>query len=211
VKANTKTDAVDSGLEYELVHMRGITDNKEPIKCESLDYQVDNCYRLIRTVEMYQTKETKHEERNDDNEVVNVRYTYDDIWTTEAITSGNFHDASKQSNNPVNAWPFKSEVKDAPNVNLGAYHLSEAQLQRIGSVKTVEKWADSELDKAGKLLAKTHEAMKTNGFVDFKPFEEYMYSTCKLEEATNSSHLGALRMKLEYAPCGQVSLVGQLI
>lgn len=160
---------------------------------------------------MFQTEETRHEERNDDNEVVSVRYTYENVWKSEPISSGGFNDTSKKENNPTNNWPFKSEVKNAPNVNLGAYYLSESQISSIGSKKVVESWADQELDKAGKLLAKTHEAMKTSGFVDFKPFGDYMYSTCKLEEATSSEHLGALRMKMEYAPCGQVSLCAQLI
>jgi len=53
--------------------------------------------------------------------------------------------------------------------------------------------------------------MKTNNFVDFKHFGDYLYSTCKQDEATSSEHNGAYRMKIAYAPCGQVSLCAQLI
>jgi hypothetical protein len=125
VNKDTKIDAIDDSLEFKLVHMRGKADNKEPIKDETLDYQVENCYRLVRTVEMYQTKETKHEER-DDNDNVRTHYTYEDGWFSESISSNSFDNESKRKNNPTNAWPFKSDTKEAKTVKLGEYQLAES-------------------------------------------------------------------------------------
>jgi hypothetical protein len=54
--------------------------------------------------------------------------------------------------------------------------------------------------------------MKANNFQDFKVFSEYLYSSAHEDKTVSATpHLGAYRMKLSYAPCGDVSLCAQLI
>jgi len=53
--------------------------------------------------------------------------------------------------------------------------------------------------------------MTKNGFQDFKQIDNYLYSSATNTPVSATPHLGAYRMKVEYAPCGDVSLCAQLI
>jgi hypothetical protein len=41
-------------------------------------------------------------------------------------------------------------------------------------------------------------------FLEFKPIGNFLYSTCASgrETVDDSSHIGAYRVKVDYAPCG---------
>jgi len=56
-------------LEYKLVHMKGKAENKVVVRDDEIDFAAENCYRVIRTVEMWQWKETKHEKTDDRDRV----------------------------------------------------------------------------------------------------------------------------------------------
>jgi len=56
-------------LEFKLVHMKGTAENKVTIKDDGIDFSAENCYRVIRTVEMWQWKETKHEKKDNRDRV----------------------------------------------------------------------------------------------------------------------------------------------
>lgn len=111
--------------------MKGKSHNKESLKDDEIDFTVDNCYRITRTVEMYQTKETRTEKRRD-NDHVDVTYSYEEGWFAESINSSSFNDHSRQNNNPNKPWPFKSSSKDAERVNLGVYILAKTQVSSVG-------------------------------------------------------------------------------
>lgn len=151
IKKDVPIAEIDDAKEFDLVHMKGTTNNKEPLKDEDVDYSVDNCYRVTRTVEMYQTKETKTEKRRDDDHV-EITYSYEDGWFADHHDSSNYNDHSRANNNPKNTWPFKSSNKEAENVNLGAYFLAKTQVSSVGlkNVKT-EDWKDQELNKFAKV------------------------------------------------------------
>jgi hypothetical protein len=123
VVTDVDIEKIDDALEFRLTHLQGKAHNKAAIQDEDIDYSAADCYRVTRTVEMYQTKETRHEEK-DSNDNVTVRYTYADDWYSEPIDSGNFHDHSKKNCNPTNSWPLKSKTTEAKAINLGAYYLS---------------------------------------------------------------------------------------
>jgi len=56
-------------LEFKLVHMKGTAENKVTIKDDGIDFSAENCYRVLRTVEMWQWKETKHEKKDNRDRV----------------------------------------------------------------------------------------------------------------------------------------------
>jgi len=56
-------------LEFKLVHMKGTAENKVTIKDDGIDFSAENCYKVIRTVEMWQWKETKHEKKDNRDRV----------------------------------------------------------------------------------------------------------------------------------------------
>ena len=56
-------------MEFKLVHMKGTAENKVTIKDDGIDFSAENCYRVLRTVEMWQWKETKHEKKDNRDRV----------------------------------------------------------------------------------------------------------------------------------------------
>jgi len=54
---------IHSAKDKKLVHMRGKCVNNETLNDKELGYSVDNCYRITRNVEMYQTTERVTEKK----------------------------------------------------------------------------------------------------------------------------------------------------
>jgi hypothetical protein len=62
-KKNTNSDEVKDENDLELVHVKGKAVNDQVITDKDFGVKAKNSYRLIRTVEMYQTTEIKTEDR----------------------------------------------------------------------------------------------------------------------------------------------------
>ena len=61
--------------DYELVHLSGTTENPDSLTDQSFGATVENSYRLVRSVEMYQWKENvSRRERNGNTETT---YSYE--------------------------------------------------------------------------------------------------------------------------------------
>lgn len=89
IKPDQDTEKINEGNEKSLVHMIGKARNDEKIVDEALNYSAVNCYRIIRTVEMYQRHETKSEEKQGDRTI--TKYAYSDKWSTMKIDSSHFY------------------------------------------------------------------------------------------------------------------------
>ena len=117
-------DEPQDELDFDLVHVSGVATNLEKIEDVAFGVEATNSYRLVRTVQMYQTKETVTEKKRKNH--TERTYTYHDDWYNHHIPSENFNDASKRSNNPSKPWPFTSLTHDAKSINLGKFVLSSA-------------------------------------------------------------------------------------
>lgn len=118
-------------LDFDLVHASGVATNSEKIEDVAFGVDAINSYRLVRTVEMYQTKESMTEHKR--NNTTERTYTYTNGWFEYHIPSDNFNDSSKRSNNPSKPWPYTTSSLEAKCVNLGKFVLSSAQVSRLGT------------------------------------------------------------------------------
>jgi hypothetical protein len=84
-------DPVDGKNEYELVHVKGTSASNDVLRCDQLDYEISNCYRLIVHSEQYQWQETVREERVDKDRTRKV-YDYSKVWSSSKISSASFHE-----------------------------------------------------------------------------------------------------------------------
>ena len=84
---------------------------------------------LKRKVEMYQWKEEEHTDSNDEK-----YYTYSKEWSDELIDSSNFNETGHK--NP-SAFSYKSETFKALFVKLGAFSLSDEQVDKLSTDKTL--------------------------------------------------------------------------
>ena len=88
-----------------LVHCAGAATNSKVIIDPDFGVIVKNSYRLIRTVEMYQTQQTMKEIKNRNGRHETV-YSYSQVWSSVPIPSSTFSEASKRNDNPSKLWPF---------------------------------------------------------------------------------------------------------
>ena len=123
--------------DYELVHMTGTTENPDNLTDQSFGATVENSYRLVRSVEMYQWKENvSTRERNGNTETT---YSYEQGWFDHPISSTNFRERHRQ--NPTNQWPFRSDTLTAQNVSIGnKFKLNQSQIAKLGSNDIAYQW-----------------------------------------------------------------------
>jgi len=65
-------------FDFDLVHVSGVATNDEKIEDIAFGVEANNSYRLVRTVQMYQTKETITERKQ--NKRTERVYSYHDDW-----------------------------------------------------------------------------------------------------------------------------------
>ena len=120
IKPDQDPDKVCTENEKALVHMMGTARNDDILVDEALNYSARNCYRIKRTVEMYQRFETAYEEKEGDRTV--KKYRYDNKWSTEPIYSGNFQDPRERGQITDHVtWPFQSHTTEANRIMFGVY------------------------------------------------------------------------------------------
>ena len=121
--------------EWKLVHVHGVTNNENDLCDEAFGVAISNAYRLIRTVEQYQWRETSstREEHHEDGTVETITdYHYDTIWCDHRIDSTGFFDREGHDN-PENEWPFVQETQTANFVMLGKFRLESRDVNRLGN------------------------------------------------------------------------------
>ncbi len=130
---SVKSDAVDPSNEGRLVHMEGAATTIETLT--DSDFGVsENAIKLSRSVEMYQwEQEEKSETRKKlgGGEETKTTYSYKKVWSRDLIDSSSFKIPEGHEN--PGALPYKSAVFTAKNVTLGAFTLSPAIIDQIGT------------------------------------------------------------------------------
>jgi hypothetical protein len=90
---------------------------------EDADFGIEkaNCYRLIRTCEMYQWVETRTETVVGDQSF--TAYTYELEWCDRRIDSLTFRNRSKV--NPNKEWPYESKNIKAEEIHISGFVLNQ--------------------------------------------------------------------------------------
>lgn len=122
---------VDAQNDGRLIHTTGLATTNETLTDTDFGLSAQ-AIKLRRNVEMYQWKEnskSKTEEKLGGGTETTTTYTYVKGWDKQLIDSTNFK-KTKGHQNPAE-MPYKANTKQAGNVTLGAYALSENLISQI--------------------------------------------------------------------------------
>ncbi len=121
---------VDPANEGKLVHFSGEATTSDAIADPDFGLSF-KALRLVREVEVYQWKEKKDETKKGDKTI--VTYIYSQVWSKDKPT-GSFSEPAGHAN-PA-AKPFADTKLKAATVQVGAFTLSESELDSIPADET---------------------------------------------------------------------------
>lgn len=185
-------DRVDAANEGKLVHVSGTASTPETLQDNAFGVAVQ-ALRLQREVEMFQWVEDKKSETRKKvggGEEVITTYSYDRKWKSGLVRSDEFHDRAGHVN--PTTMPYESSDIPARNASLGAFHLTERIVGKIGGAQPHRIGADA----AAKLpsnLAGRARVLDGGVFVGSDP---------------QSPQVGDLRVTWRQTPSQVVSVVG---
>lgn len=133
--ATVAAGTIDPANQGALVHVSEVASTIENVS-DSLFHVGSTALRLRRSVEMYQwteqEEETTQSKAGGGQETVTT-YVYAAVWSSEAIDSSDFHDAT-HGNVP---FPVEDNEWRAQQVTLGAFQLSAALVDQIDNFEPV--------------------------------------------------------------------------
>lgn len=154
-------DKVDNANDKKLVHLTGEATSTETLSDPTFGIAEKNTIKLTRTVEIYQWKETvesKTQKQVGGREVTTRTYHHKKEWVKEPIPSNDFKpdDDGKSQNEiqNVGTLTYQNKEEKAKVVKLGAFTLTDSQVQRMG--------AGEKLPATKELLAAAEGAGKSN-------------------------------------------------
>jgi hypothetical protein len=129
VSVNPQTDL--SSQNGKLIHASGLATTKDQLNDPEFSIQA-GAIALIRTVKMYQWKETQteHTTKNaDGSESHETTYSYQKVWSSRWLNSSRFY-RPQGHENPA-SMPYSSERWVAPRVTLGTVVLDRVFVDQI--------------------------------------------------------------------------------
>ncbi|HBL31460.1 MAG TPA: hypothetical protein DD490_31940 [Acidobacteria bacterium] len=126
-----KPDAVDAANEGKLVHLTGPVSTEGELVDPDLGVQVQGV-KLVRTVEMYQWKESQSSETRKKlggGEETVTTYTYAKTWDSDVIDSSSFQEPAGHEN--PGDFPLPGNTVVAEAVQVGAFTLSDEQVEQL--------------------------------------------------------------------------------
>ncbi len=186
-----KVDAVNDG---KLIHVTGPVSTTSRPADATFGISVDGV-RLVRTVEMYQWKQTSKSETTNKvgggQETVTT-YSYAKEWSESAINSSDFKVPEGHANPPME---IRSERFQVPDARLGAFTLSERVISGLGGEKTLTLTTD--------MTAAIDAAYSGNKRVTVAENRIYLGFN-----STNPA-IGDYRISYRVAPLGVASVIGE--
>lgn len=187
-------DAVDPAYDGKLIHVTGpVTTTSRPSD-PTFGITVDGV-RLVRTVEMYQWKESSKSETTTKvgggQETVTT-YSYSKEWSEAPIRSSDFKNPAGHENPPME---IRSERFQVPDAKLGAFTLNERVISGLGGEKTLPLTTD--------LTDAVDAAYSGNKRVTVAENRIYLGFN-----STNPA-IGDYRVSYRVAPLGVASVIGE--
>lgn len=185
---------VDPANEGKLIHIAGAFAPKGTPADADLGVAAEGAVRLIRTVEMYQWKETSRSETKTKlggGEETVTTYEYSKDWSSELIDSSRFKVRDGHANP---AMPIKSNDFTVASGDLGAFSLTAEQIGGLGERKALPL-ADADATRIKDRVAPDRMARIDQGrvFIGYNVGEPWV---------------GDLRISFEAASLPQVSAAG---
>lgn len=133
---------VNPDNENRLVHLSGLATTEDIINDDIFGLSF-NALSLQRDVKYYQWEETQisSEGEKDGNRTAHDEYAYEKRWVDEPVHSSDFHTSGHKNTCPL---MIKDDTTHAANVCVGAYRLTEEQIQKIDSFELAKFNYDSQ-------------------------------------------------------------------
>jgi Transmembrane protein 43 len=191
VVIDVEPSPLDHANEGKLIHVSGNVVATAPLVDPEFGVSTVALH-LVRVAEMYQWKEEKHEETHKSlggSEETTTTYSYNKVWSDQAIDSQNFRQAGGHSNPPKKYSGFSATAADA---TLGVFHPSARALDLLplnGALRVDGGAADT-------LKPRIPHIQTVDGkfFIGADP---------------DSPQIGDYRISYLTAPLGEVSFVGR--
>ncbi len=135
--------------EGKLIHVTGEAKAQSPIQDADVGLAFAGQVAVARTVEMYQWKETKKEESQDNlggGTTTKTTYDYTREWSDDAINSSEF---KHQENHQNPEMPFRNKRFAATDAQLGGWKLDASTLDRINYATELTPDAPSSWTRSG--------------------------------------------------------------
>eukprot|EP01017_Pseudomicrothorax_dubius_P005876 TRINITY_DN11590_c0_g2_i1.p1 TRINITY_DN11590_c0_g2~~TRINITY_DN11590_c0_g2_i1.p1 ORF type:complete len:416 (+),score=66.17 TRINITY_DN11590_c0_g2_i1:137-1384(+) len=126
-------EVVDPSREGKLVFTRGKLFAEKPLSDFDFGITVNNALSLIRSVEILQWREHRHESRSRDSqgkETVRVWYTYSKVWSKHHISSALFHNFGHHNPNTLVIGDVYN-AQQPQDVKLSAFVLNPSLLETL--------------------------------------------------------------------------------
>jgi hypothetical protein len=136
VVADVASAPVDPGNDGKLIHVSGDAAATAPLADSTFGVSAV-ALRLVRTAEMYQWDETKHEETHKSlggSEQTTTTYSYKKGWSDKAINSQHFRQSADHTNP---AKKYSSLDETAHDAKLGAFQLGTSVLELLPAKQTL--------------------------------------------------------------------------
>jgi hypothetical protein len=149
-----RADRVDPALDRKLVHVTGQAATDEILRDERFGVSAPGI-KLVRRVEMYQwqEKKTTRSRKRGGKTVKETTYSYEKVWSDEAIASRGFKHPRGHLN-PAR-MPHESRTFRAGKVTLGARRLPPSLVDKIGGARDLPVTRKMALGMDGALAART--------------------------------------------------------
>ena len=119
--------------EGKLIHTSGSVKTAETLSDTMFGQTVSNALSFSRTVMMYQWQEHEKSEtkkKTGGNTETKTTYTYTKEWVDHPVSSSSF-EKEEGHENPTE-WPVEGETWQVGNAQLGAFELSQEQIEKAG-------------------------------------------------------------------------------
>lgn len=140
---SVSTDKINSNNEGELIHISGQANTNDTLSDQQFAVS-ETAIMLKRKVEMYQWKEETASETKKNlggSTDTETTYSYKKTWSESLIDSSSFEFPNDHEN--PSSMPYETADMYADNVNVGAFQLSPALIQRISGTEKLPLTASS--------------------------------------------------------------------
>lgn len=131
VAVSVDAQTIDPANEDKLIHISGDVITDDVLADPEFNISL-NALLLQRVVQMYQWQEnteTSTTRTSGGGEETTTTYSYSKVWSDTLIDSSSFHD--KGYDNPT-SMPYESKLYLSQNTTLGAFSLSQDQIENLG-------------------------------------------------------------------------------
>lgn len=193
---------INSSLEWKLIHISGKADTAEILTDDIFKVQ-KNAIKLIRTVGMYQWKETVKTTTHDNiggSETKTKTYTYSKDWSEKQIDSSGFKEVWHE--NPK-VWKLWSETFASTDVKIGDIKLSSDFVNHIDRAESI--WLDMKDLQKWRVFQRL---MKTYAISNMNMENNTVYMGTA-SGSLSAPEIGDLRVSFSAVYPAEVSAIGQ--